>query len=110
MKHLRFVPPNYRCKVADGDGQEYEMYFYAESEEDLRGTIERERFDLVSFEVYDFSEWQKRAAEAERKASSGYTRKDFKFSNHLWAELKQYLFMLSGGACGYCEAQVRITG
>lgn len=109
MKRLHFVEPNFKCEVEDRGGNRYAMYFHAASEDELRKRLEAKRLKLLSVSSYDFKTWQERAVKAAEDAETKRTQPGFEFNNQVWSEIKQYLFELAGGKCGYCEAEVQVV-
>jgi hypothetical protein len=103
MKRLLFVEPNFKCEVEDEKGHRSVMYFHAASEADVKQRLEGEGLTLLSCQPYDLQEWKNRAASQATKDEKKRTEQGFKYNNDLWSEIKQYLFDLSGGNCGYCE-------
>ena len=109
MKRLHFVEPNFKCEVEDRGGNRYDMYFHAASEDELRKRLEAKRLKLLSVSSYDFKTWRERAAKAAEDAETKRIQPGFEFNNQVWSEIKQYLFELAGGKCGYCEAEVQVV-
>jgi hypothetical protein len=109
MKHLNFVEPNFKCEVEDRGGHRSVIYLHAASKQEIEKRIEDRRLTLLSCEPYDLKEWKARAAAQTTEAEKKRTQPGFKYNGDIWSEIKQYLFELSGGNCGYCEAETQVV-
>ena len=107
MRKLEFLPPNFICKVKDRDGHIYEKWLFRfETEDELKAYLAERTYTLVSAEKYDFQTWLDKADTAGKAAADDRNKPGFEYNNALWTELKQYLFAISHGKCGYCEQKV----
>ena len=113
MIKAEFRDPNFLCEIEDLNGKVLEELHYAESEQDLRGWLQRRIDDgliraIVSAEAYDFKKWQTKAAGETAKAITEFQAgrgKDYTFNAGVWAALKEYLKELFHGKCAYCDAK-----
>ena len=107
MRRLEFVEPNFICKVKDRDGNIYEKWLFRfDSEDDLKAYLAERSYTLVSAEEYKFQDWLDEADTATKLAKKAKNKAGFEYDNALWTKLKQYLFAISYGKCGYCEQKV----
>ncbi len=110
MRRLHFLEPNFRITVRDPTGAVSQWLEHAETEEALRRKYEQFVFQLEEVQPYDFNEWKKKAAKQTDRVlkamKEGKPDRELKFNEALWRELKQYLFLLAGDRCGYCESHV----
>ncbi len=109
MKQLRFAEPNFKCEVEDEGGHRSVLYFRADSDAEVRKRVEDRNLTVLSCQPYDFQEWKDRAAEQATKDAKRRTEQGFQYRGELWSEIKQYLFELSGGYCGYCETETLVA-
>ena len=107
MRRLEFAEPNFICKVKDSEGKDYKRWLFCfDSKEELAKYLEERSYKLVSARPYKFEKWLKRAEDAAKLANEAKNKEGFKYDQALWGLLKQYLFTLSNGKCGYCEVNV----
>lgn len=107
MRRLEFVEPNFICKVRDSEGKVYEKWLFCfPSEDELRSYLTEKTYEVLSVAEYDFQTWKTKATDATALAVAAKNGKGFEYNNALWSELKQFLFSLSKGKCGYCEQKV----
>jgi uncharacterized protein (TIGR02646 family) len=105
--HRTFKEPNYKCKVSDRQGEQYEWLAYANSESELRQRLEEGGYSVISISEYDFKEWVAKAAVATQEAIDAHARGEKpKFKSSIWSELKLHLFELFDRKCAYCESWV----
>lgn len=107
MRKLEFIEPNFICKVKDNEGKEYDQWLFCfDSKEELESHLEERTYTLVSGDAYEFKTWLDKAETATGLAKEAQNKAGFEYDNKLWTELKQYLFAISHGKCGYCEQKV----
>lgn len=108
MRRLEWIEPKFICDVSDSQQKVYKKWLFPFStKEELESYLKEKTYKLVSVEVYDFKTgWQDRAKTATDTAIEAKNKTGFEYDNALWTELKQYLFFLSKGKCGYCEQKV----
>lgn len=105
MRRLEFVPPNFICDVSDKAGKVYEKWLFSfPSEAELEAYLKARHYKIVSVKKYDFQKkWRTRADKAKVLADAAKNKAGFKYNEAVWGDLKQYLFAISKGKCGYCE-------
>ena len=109
MRRLEWAEPNFICDVRDSEQKLYEnLLFRFDSQQDLEAYLTEKTYKLESVEAYNFQTWKDRAKTATDLAIAAKNAAGFDYDNALWTELKQYLFFISKGKCGYCEQ--RVTG
>lgn len=107
MRKLEWSEPNFICDVRDSEQKLYEdLLFRFNNQQDLEAYLTEKTYKLVSVEAYDFQTWKKKTKTAKKAALAAKNAAGFEYENALWTELKQYLFFLSKGKCGYCEQKV----
>lgn len=107
MRRLEFDEPTFICTVSDSQGKVYEKWLFRfEKQTELEEYLKAKSYTIVSLEPYDFQTWKKKAKTATKTANKAKNKAGFKYNNALWTELKQYLFFISKGKCGYCEQKV----
>ena len=107
MRRLEFVEPNFICDVRDSEQKLYEDWLFRfDSQQDLEAYLTEKTYKLESVDTYDFQTWKDKAKTATDVANAAKNKAGFEYDNALWTELKQYLFVISKGKCGYCEQKV----
>ncbi len=107
MRRLDFAEPNFICDVSDSDEKIYEKWLFCfPSQAELESYLKERTYKIVSIAPYNFKTWKDKAKDATVLAVSAQNKKGFKYNNALWTELKQFLFVISKGKCGYCEQKV----
>lgn len=108
MRKLEFVEPNFICDVSDSQQSVYKKWLFRfNTQAELEAHLKEKTYKIVSVAVYDFqNDWKQRANTATTAANKAKNEKGFEYDNALWTELKQYLFFISKGKCGYCEQKV----
>jgi len=107
MRKLEFVEPNFICEVEDSEGHTYPNWlFHFDSKDKLIEYLESRTYKLVDAQPYDFKTWLDEAETATNLAKQSRNQPDFEYNNKIWTKLKQYLFAISHGKCGYCEQKV----
>ena len=100
-----FTPPNFRVVAVDESGRKQDWVTRAESEVALIERLEGDGWTVEAVKPYDFSTWEKRAAELGAKIEAERSKGDKPaFSSEQWRLLKHHLFEMFGDKCAYCEA------
>lgn len=100
-----FTPPNFRVVAVDESGRKEEWITKAESEVALIERLEEDGWTIETISPYNFSTWEKRAAELNAQIEAEWNKGDkLKFSSKQWRQLKRHLFEMFGDKCAYCEA------
>lgn len=107
MRRLEFVEPNFICDVRDDEGRKYEKWLFCfPDKKALEADLKEKDFKILSIGPYDFKTWKAKANAAAVIALAEKDKEGFEYSNAIWTELKQFLFWISKGKCGYCEQKV----
>lgn len=107
MRKLEFTEPNFICKVEDSEGKIYDDWLFRfETKDELVSYLEERTYKLLSGDDYKFKTWLDKAETASKLANDAKNAKGFEYDNKVWTDLKQYLFTISHGKCGYCEQKV----
>src|SRR5215211_1257513 len=107
MRKLEFTEPNFICDVEDSEGHKYENWLFRfDSEAELKIYLEDRTYKLLSAKQYSLKTWLDEAEPAITAANQAKNSAGFEYNNKLWTKLKQFLFAISNGKCGYCEQKV----
>src|SRR5215213_1134522 len=107
MRRLEFIEPNFICDISDSQQKVYKKWLFRfGTKEELEAFLKEKTYKLVTVDVYDFQTWKKKAKDATDAAIEAKNKVGYEYDNALWTELKQYLFFISKGKCGYCEQKV----
>jgi hypothetical protein len=110
MRRLAFVEPTHLCTVLTREGRKLKRMERAASDAELRDRLSNLGYTIVEIESYSLEEWKKSASRARTAALAAIAKGDKPaFDDDIWRKVKAYLFHLSEGRCGYCEALVEAT-
>lgn len=108
MNTVRFVEPNFRCRVARANRPDLKpvgRLVYAESEQAAREFFQSHGYVVHSIQAYDFALWKENAKRATTLAYAAHKRGQKPvFKSAIWAVLKEHLQDLFSWKCAYCEA------
>ena len=109
MRRLEFAEPNFICDVRDREQKLYKDWLFRfDTQQDLEAYLAEKKYKIVSVQAYNFQTWRDEVKSANDLALAAKNKPGFEYENALWTKLKQYLFFISKGKCGYCEQ--RVTG
>jgi uncharacterized protein (TIGR02646 family) len=104
MTPLQFIPPNFWVRLRRPGQPPWERLENGASEEEVRRRLEKEGYEVLSVDDYDFGEWQRKASAETTKAIQAHDDgSKYEFSDSIWRDLKDYLFRLFKQKCAYCE-------